>query len=76
MESIKLSVQTDHKFLMRASIFCRCITNVKTLIRIICQPPNLAWMCSTFRTKRIAAHRHMSSRGAVFTLLGLQAGGT
>ena len=32
MESIKLSVQTDHKFLTRASIFCRCVTNVKTLI--------------------------------------------
>ena len=31
MESIKLSVQTNHKFLMQASIFCRCVTNVKTL---------------------------------------------
>ncbi len=31
MESVKLSVQTDHKVLMRASIFCRCVTNVKTL---------------------------------------------
>ncbi len=29
---VKLSVQTDHKFLTRALIFCRCITNVKTLI--------------------------------------------
>ncbi len=28
MESIKLLVQTDHKFLMQASIFCRCVTNV------------------------------------------------
>ncbi len=32
MESIKLSVQTDHKFLTPESIFCGCITNVKTLI--------------------------------------------
>ncbi len=32
MESIKLSVQTDHKFLTWASIFCRCVANVKTLI--------------------------------------------
>ncbi len=31
MESIKLSVQTDHKFLRRASIFWSCVTNVKTL---------------------------------------------
>ncbi len=31
MESVKLSVQTDHKFLTQASIFCRCVTNVKTL---------------------------------------------
>ena len=31
MESIKLSVQADHKFFTRASIFCRCVTNVKTL---------------------------------------------
>ena len=31
MESVKLSVQTNHKFLMQVSIFCRCITNVKTL---------------------------------------------
>ncbi len=31
-ESIKLSVQTDHKFLTWASIFCRCVTNLKTFI--------------------------------------------
>ncbi len=31
MESVKLLVQADHKFLTRASIFCRCVTNVKTL---------------------------------------------
>ncbi len=31
MESIKLLVQTDHKFLTRASIFCHCVINVKTL---------------------------------------------
>ncbi len=36
MESIKLSVQTDHKFLTRASIFCRCVTNVKTLVEPSC----------------------------------------
>ncbi len=29
MESVKLSVQTDHKFLTQASIFCGCVTNVK-----------------------------------------------
>ncbi len=38
MESIKLSVQTDHTFLTQASIFCHCITNVKTLILFICSP--------------------------------------
>ena len=34
MESVKLSVQTDHTFFMRASIFCHCVTNVKTLIYV------------------------------------------
>ncbi len=36
MESIKLLVQTDHKFLTWVSIFCRCVTNVKTLIVTCC----------------------------------------